>query len=160
MTNVQRVKDERRAVGALSRAALRRLVQPKNREKGSWSELGSRGLREVIDLIRVELNEVEQAIDKGEGLARVNEELGDVAAFVAIALDLNGAACCCNGDEHVHHCAGYFVNEETRRLERCDDCATFASDADVERFLGVIEATSIGADDVGNLDDVVGKVEP
>lgn len=127
-----RVADERRAAGALHRAALRQMVQPKNREKGPWDSLS---MRELIALIRAEVDEVEKALDNDEGMARISEELGDVGAFVGIALDINGAACCCIGDEHVDHCPGWWVNEETGEVERCDDCATFASDADVVEYI-------------------------
>lgn len=156
-----RVQDERRAAGALHRAALRRVVQPKNREKGSWRGLG---LVELVALIRAELDEVEREIGSGGAYdaGRVEEELGDVAAFVAMALDTNGSSCCCIGGSHVAHCPGFFVNEETRAIERCDECATFASDEDVIEFLLVgdgdaRELETVAASDVGSLDDVLGK---
>lgn len=140
---MSRVHDERRAAGALSRAALRQMVLPKNREKGTWGGIGTRTL---LELIRAELDEVERALDNGEGMRRVCEELGDVAAFTAMALDVNGAACCCVGGEHVAHCPGWFVNDETGELERCDECAVFAGDDDVTEFVGAPVVEEVAGD--------------
>ncbi len=134
---MSRVVDERRAAGALHREALRRMVQPKNREKGSWSDVG---LRDLVHRARVELAEVEEAMNSGESAERIIEELGDVAAFVAMALDVAGAPCCCEGEAHLDHCPGWFVNQETHELERCDECATFAGDDDVAAFFDAVHA--------------------
>lgn len=138
---MSRVSDERRAAGALEREALRRMVQPKNQSKGSWSSIP---LRELVALIRSELDEVDAAIANGEGDERIREELGDLAATTAMAIDVvTEGACCCIGGDHPIHCPGFFWNEETSEVERCDECATFASDEDVEEFLGPVALATL-----------------
>ncbi len=66
------------AVGVLARC---RLAQPKNRSKGVPVET----VRELVDLARVELDEVVDALDRGAPKLEVLAELGDVAAFVGLA---------------------------------------------------------------------------
>lgn len=135
MEQDDRTMDEHRAAEILRRSALRRMVQTKNRAKGPWTNMSR---LELIRLARVELDEAETAIEDGETEARIESELGDVAAFIAMALDnsLDESSCCCLGRGHDRSCCpGFFVNDETGKLERCDDCGIFAYDEDVDTYV-------------------------
>lgn len=121
---------EQGAARTLKHAALKRLILPKNRAKGSWSGLTR------LELIQLAHKEILEAMEAhGEGQEREEEELGDAAAFIAMALHVGNpaygvppAACCCAGsssDDHDVCCAGWFWNEEREHVERCDECAIF-----------------------------------
>ena len=133
-----RTADEQRAASALRREVLRVLSRPKNRAKGSWSHHTQ---LELIAHARTELDEAEAAIKAGESLERIESELGDAGAFIALALDVSpeGAACCCAGHGHRGTCCpGYFRNSENDKIERCDECAIFSCDEDAEDYLSMM----------------------
>ena len=43
-----------------------------------------------------------------------------------------GCRCCVAGNDHDECCPGHFFNEETREVERCDECALFRNDIEAE----------------------------
>ena len=49
-----------------------------------------------------------------------------------MTLSHDESSCCCAGCGHDRHtvycCPGWFINSETGRVERCDECAVFGSD--------------------------------
>ena len=45
--------------------------------------------------------------------------------------------CCCIGGKHDACCPGWFVNEETGLVERCDDCAKYSTDEDAAAAAGI-----------------------
>lgn len=129
---------EQGAARTLKHAALRRMVLEKNRAKGQWSGLSR---LQLIKLARRELDEAEQAIEQAEGREREEAELGDAAAFLAMALHVGKAGCCCagSGDDHDVCCPGWgwFTDDdgENGRVERCDECGIFESDEEAAQWL-------------------------
>jgi hypothetical protein len=49
-------------------------------------------------------------------------------------MDDDEKCCCCaachDGPRDAYCCPGWFVNAETNEIERCDECALFATDDD------------------------------
>ena len=72
---------------ALSRvrdAALERALDPKNAAKGPWRVVP---VGDLLDMLRMEVDELELAIGDGEPLPRILSEAGDVVWTVAMLID-------------------------------------------------------------------------